>query len=174
MSFYEEALDSTPHGRVFICTNEPRDPFIAYLARKYDAVIRPGAFQGGKLGASYLTEAIDNLVFLKKFRKLVVSNSSFAWWAAFLSDATEIVYPRPSTGMWAPNDPVSKNIDLEVDEARYRYIACAPYQPEFASERLRIAVREAEARLRTILRALASPLRPARPRIAPQYRFEEE
>jgi len=86
---------------------------------------------------TYLSGALDNLVFIKKFKKIIVSNSSFAWWAAFLSHADEIIYPRPANGMWSLNDSVSKNIDLEVDEERYKYLSCEKYKSEFVSEIIR-------------------------------------
>lgn len=124
ISYYETALASTNHERVFVCTNDPGDPFITHFKKKYGAVVRaPGA--------------IDNLVFIKKFRKIVISNSTFLWWAAFLSNAQEIVFPRPSNGFWSSSDPTSKNISLEVYESRYRYLDCQKYRSEFPGEVLR-------------------------------------
>lgn len=174
LSFYERALDSTSFSNVYICTNEPDDRFVTYLAKKYRAVIRPGGFQGGKLGSSYLADAIDNLIFLKKFKKLIISNSSFAWWAAFLSEAQEIYYPRPSTGMWAPVASVSKNLDLEVDEERYRYIECEPYRSQFLSEIVRVQIDRTGKNIRSAANRVLGPLRPARQQKTPVYRFEEE
>lgn len=153
LSYYANALASIQYERVHICTNEPTDPFIQYLRKKYDAVIRPGSFQRGRILPDYLSGALDNLVFIKKFKKIVISNSSFAWWAAFLSDADEIIYPRPSNGMWSPTDSVSKNIDLEVDEERYHYLDCERYRSEFWSELVRNrydeAVSGAKSQLKT-------------------------
>lgn len=137
LSYYENALASMQYNRVFICTNEPHDPFIQHLQRKYRAVVRAGSFQGGRILPSYWSGALDNLTFIRKFNKIVISNSSFAWWAAFLSDAQEIVFPRPAAGMWSRTDPVSADISLEVNEKRYTYLECEPYRSEFLRERLR-------------------------------------
>jgi hypothetical protein len=123
ISYYEEALSLLSYDRVFICTNEPNDPFIRYFQKKYAAIIRP---PGG----------LDNLIFIKKFNKIIISNSTFLWWAAYLSEAKEIIFPRPANGFWSVHDPISKNIQLEVNEARYRYLECEKYKSEFISERL--------------------------------------
>ena len=123
ISYYENALSLIQYNRVFICTNEPDDPFIKFFQKKYAAIIRsPGA--------------LDNLAFIKKFNKIIISNSTFLWWAAYLSNAKEIIFPRPVNGFWSLHDPISKNIELEVNEVRYRYIACEKYKSEFMSEKL--------------------------------------
>ena len=176
LSYYETAIASLEHDRVHICTNEPDDPFIRYFVKKYGAVVRPGSFQGGRILPGYLAGALDNLVFIQKFRKIVISNSSFAWWAAFLSDAEEIVYPRPANGMWSPNDPVSKNIDLEVDEERYKYLTCDAYRSQFLGEILRNSYDGALARTKSGLKALFPFLRRSKkmPVGEARYRFQED
>lgn len=119
-SYYNAALESMGFEKVYICTNEPNDPFVRYYVKKYGAVVRaPGA--------------LDNMMFLKKFNKMIISNSTFLWWAAFLSDAEEIVFPRPSNGFWS-NDPISKNISLELKDPRFRYLACEKYRSEYPLE----------------------------------------
>ena len=141
ISYYEAALASVDHDRVFICTNEPDDSFVRHFRKKYGAVVRaPGA--------------LDNLAFIKKFNKMIISNSTFLWWAAFLSDAREIVFPRPANGFWSASDPSSRNISLEIPEDRYRYLECERYRSEFLSERVRVRseefLRAVKARVRRV------------------------
>ena len=123
ISYYEDALSSIQYNRVFICTNEPDDPFIKFFQKKYAAIVRPPG-------------ALDNFVFIKKFNKIIISNSTFLWWAAYLSDAKEIISPRPANGFWSLHDPISKNIELEVHEVRYKYLECEKYKSVFLSEKL--------------------------------------
>jgi len=40
ISYYEAALAAVDHDRVFICTNEPDDPFVCHFKKKYGAVVR--------------------------------------------------------------------------------------------------------------------------------------
>lgn len=123
MSYYEESLSLLDFKRVFICTNDPLDPFVQHFQKKYNAIIRPPG-------------AIDNLLFVKQFSKIVISNSTFLWWGAFLSDATDIIFPRPANGYWSHNDILSKNISLEVSEARYSYLECQEYRSDFVGEKI--------------------------------------
>lgn len=174
LSYYEGALASTFYEDVHICTNEPDDPFVKYFVRKYGAKVRPGGFRGGKITDSYFEEALDNFCFIKKFNKIIISNSSFAWWASYLSNAEEIFFPRPATGMWAPNDPISRNMALEVNEPRYRYLPCEAYKSEFFVEKLGVcldgAKRFAKPKIKRIVPFIGKTAKPAQGR----YRFEED
>jgi hypothetical protein len=136
LTYYDDAMSSLEYDRVFVCTNEPDDPFVKHFCRKYAAVLRGGSFQGGKRRLGHLSGALDNLVFIEKFSKIVMSNSSFPWWAAFLSDAAEVIGPRPAAGLWSADDPISRDISLEVNEPRYRFIDCEIYKSVFLGERI--------------------------------------
>jgi hypothetical protein len=138
LSYYETALENIKYKNLFICTDSPDDPFVRYITRKYKGVVRsPGA--------------LDNLAFIQKFKKIIISNSTFLWWAAFLSEADEIIFPRPANGFWSNVDSLSKNISLEVDNPRYRYMQCELYKSEFPSEIFRNLIENTRSAIRPLL-----------------------
>jgi len=65
----------------------------------------------------------DHLVdfeFLRQAKRMILAPSTFAWWAAWLSEAEEITMARPSEGYGSRSHGVA---NLEVsDEPRYRYV----------------------------------------------------
>jgi len=50
---------------------------------------------------------------MASFNKIIISYSTYAWWAAYLSDATEI---------YAPYSKVGNTHYGKVNESRYTYI----------------------------------------------------
>ncbi len=121
-SFYEEALSMTPHERVFICTDDTSDPFLKRF-KKYNAVV-------------CRTNPLSNLKLTMAARKIVISQSTFCWWAAFLSQAKEIYFPRPLEGFWSASEQ-KDFIDLRVvDEDRYIYVKCREKHRALLSERI--------------------------------------
>jgi hypothetical protein len=104
-SFYARAIESASWGRVVVCTDAPDDPFIAQFKR-YHAVVRRDA-------------PLDDFARLRAASAIVLSRSTFSWWAAFLSDAREIYFPIAPSTIWSGERP---DIDLRVPEDRYRYL----------------------------------------------------
>jgi hypothetical protein len=113
-SFYEKALESTSYNKLYMCS-EPETINSKYIKQfdKYDPIILNG-------------DTLSDFRSLKSFKKIIISQSTFSWWAAFLSDATEIFFPLPNEGEsrlvneWSDARP---DIDLVVsDESRYKYI----------------------------------------------------
>jgi hypothetical protein len=71
--------------------------------------------------------AAEHFAWIQQFRRIVLSNSSFAWWAAFLSDAEEIYGPKTLDGSGYAFGGFG-DVDLEIQEARYKAIGCKPEQ----------------------------------------------
>jgi hypothetical protein len=120
-SYYKEALSRLRYRKIFVCTDSVNDPFISLFKLKYNAVVRP-------------TNTLDTFKLISLFSKIIISNSTFYWWAAFLSNAKEIYSPLPLRGYWSRETP---EIDLKIgDEDRYIYMKCKDIYKENLAEKL--------------------------------------
>jgi hypothetical protein len=113
LSFYTQLLDKLDFRKLYICGFGLDDEARRLFAR-YDPVYVHG-------------EPVDDFLFMKGFNRMILSNSGFAWWAAFLSRAEEIHAPVLATNT-QKFDPKAELADLCVDdEARYHYVRDVPY-----------------------------------------------
>lgn len=115
MRFYVEALTDMAPARVYVCGLGIDDAVRAALA---------------PFAPVYLDlPALATLKVIMNARRIVLANSTFSWWGAWLSQADEIVYPRVARNFWGAD---RADVALEVPEARYRYIddvAITNWQP---------------------------------------------
>ena len=106
LSYYETVLSSLPElGQVYVCGTSIDDNVKARLA-KYHPIY-------------YEASPLEHFCFIMRFNRIVLSNSTFAWWAAYLSDAELIFAPQSASGYsFTGHD----EIDLHMREDRYREI----------------------------------------------------
>jgi hypothetical protein len=135
-----------PGGALWIVTDDRRDPFLRRFAR-----FKPRFFAGS---------AVEQMLFMTRAPRLVMSASTFCWWPAFLGDMDKIVCPLPSFGIWSR--AAEPEVDL-IDAQRFVCLPCAePDRPtgvETAYQTMRLF------RRRNIIRAnhwlgLALPVPP--------------
>ena len=83
IDYYHKVLDSISFDRLYLCS-EPETIGSKYIRQfdKYDPIILHG-------------DVLQDFRAIKSFNKIVMSQSTFAWWAAFLSNASEIFVPVP-------------------------------------------------------------------------------
>jgi len=118
-SYYQEAIETVlpEGGEVSIVTDDRRDPFFRKFARW-----KPSFFSG---------TAPEQLLFMAKARRLVMSQSTFSWWPTFLGDVQQVICPIPGFGNWFPTseDLVLKDTNL-IERDRFICIHCPdPYRP---------------------------------------------
>jgi len=113
LSFYSNLLQRLEFGRLFVCGCG-----ISEEVREALAPFSPIYVQG--------TPA-DDFRFMLGFNRIIQSNSGFAWWAGFLSTASEIYCPVMGQNARTEH-PKTTMSDLRVDdEDRYHYVEDVPY-----------------------------------------------
>ena len=136
--FFRRLIDAAGCKQVFIVTDEPADPFFRRF-KKYDPVV-------------FHKSPLEDFSMLISFKKMVISQSTFSWWAAFLSEAEEVIMPHSENSLWSGNHKylnVDMRINLTVsDESRFKLIPVGetyhPNLPEliFNSRHYRARLRE--------------------------------
>jgi hypothetical protein len=79
-SFYDAILRSQRWGRVTVVTEDRSDPMVQKLAASFDAEVRSGS-------------AFEDFNRLRSSANLILSVSSYAWLAGWLSSATRLFFP---------------------------------------------------------------------------------
>ena len=95
-------------GRVYVC-GTCIDGNVRAALEQYNPIFYDGT-------------PLEHFSFIRRFNRIILSNSTFAWWAAYLSDATEIFAPRISLdGVYSFSG--CGDIDLTMRESRYHEYA---------------------------------------------------
>ena len=99
-------LSNIDYDRIILCTDTFDDEYFDFLKPLNKEVIF----------ARF--SPIEQFSIIKNSKKIILSPSTFSWWAAFLSDADEIYYP-----LYSDLKPTENAQNWIVDdEARYKYI----------------------------------------------------
>lgn len=94
--FYCRIIDSQPHESLIIVTDSPYSNFLDYFEQYTPRIIS--------------SDEMSDFRWLTNASKLVLSQSTFGWWAAILSEA-EVWMPVTEDSVWSPH---SEHIDLRV------------------------------------------------------------
>jgi hypothetical protein len=81
---YVDILRRKSFGELYIVTDRPKSSAEERYLRKFDE-FNPTVVSNSP---------IDDFEFLRRFRRIILSNSTFSWWAAYLGAAEEIVLPE--------------------------------------------------------------------------------
>lgn len=117
-SYYATAIDhALPRGgSLGIVTDDADDPFFRRFRRWNPALVS--------------ASPLRDLALMLRAPRLVLSQSTFSWWAAFLGVATEIVAPDPSFGIWRPHSGEDSANLIERDR-----FTCLPCREEYVPSR---------------------------------------
>lgn len=104
--YFDIILKNTKWNRLFLTSDNLNHPIISQFA-KYNPILYRAP------------DPFNNFHFMFKFNKIAISQSTYSWWAAYLSNANEVYYPLPIKGPWTH----LWNLDLRVDDdPRYIYV----------------------------------------------------
>lgn len=112
VSYYRNIIDRISWNRMTVVTSHVEDPIVGRLSELYDCDVRSGS-------------VIDDFRFLASAKRLVMSASTFAWWAAWLSDAREVHFPLAE--MWRPSDSNARAFWVDDED---RYVLHQPVLPK--------------------------------------------
>jgi hypothetical protein len=107
--FYKTAIEMARPKRIFICSDSTNHPFLEQF-NEYAPVI-------------LTRDTIFDLNIARLFKKIVLSCSTFSWWAALLSEAAEIYFPLAEEGHWSHRSmqPPRCQQDLRINDQRFIY-----------------------------------------------------
>jgi len=105
---YVELLKQIPHKRCILVSDEPDEPFLAPV-RHFPTVVT-------KIG-----KQMEDFAMIKHAKRVIISQSTFAWWASFLGDAETIWAPVTTDGriLWK-SCPAVQDVDLVPLNGTYR------------------------------------------------------
>ena len=104
-NYFHAVIAREKFSRLYIVTDEPESPYLKGFERYAPTMVT---------GSS-----IESLRFIRCARRIVLSQSTYSWWGAFLSDAERIYYPLPRRSLWTPGRSL---VDLRVHDPRYIYV----------------------------------------------------
>ncbi len=113
-SYYEEIVSSRLWSRILVVSEDAGDPMVQKLASRFGAEVRSGS-------------PLDDFNQLRASANLVLSVSTFAWWAGWLSHAQRIYYPV--AGLFDPDRQRLRSFEWQHDfwvGDEDRYIAIRP------------------------------------------------
>jgi len=111
INYFHTILKKANHKRVFITSDDMESEMLDEFS-EYNPIFLFGP-------------PLVHYSFASLFNKMVMSQSTFCWWIAWLSEAKEIYLPFTADGYWSEKRFTREDdsrINLVVDEDRYHYV----------------------------------------------------
>lgn len=102
-----------PGYKTYVVSDDIDDDISKQVIKKFNAIAIP-------------TDKITNFLTIQKFKRIYLSPSTYAWWAAWLSNADFICFPE--IGFWHSRFKKTHNDLFVDDESRYMRFISANYK----------------------------------------------
>jgi hypothetical protein len=113
IEYYKSILKKEKYKNAYIITDDPNNQEI-YKLIDFGCILKDNSMFGSM---AYMAD----FVFAKKAKKIIISPSTFSWWAAFLGEGI-VYFPSGLSPIWGKS-PGINNIDLRVlDDPRYKFV----------------------------------------------------
>lgn len=114
--YFSIILENTTFRKLYIITNPGsigHNNQYEYLKKfyKYDPIF-----------VRIYNYPVLSLAFGAQFNNIAISQSTYSWWMAFLSDATNIYYPIPEKGPFSLTDTNFTGVDLRIPSKDFKYV----------------------------------------------------
>lgn len=112
--YYRRAIESMDWDDLVIVTDEPLNDIVQKIRIRFGATVVSNR------------SWIDDFCFIAAHKRIAISESTFSWWAAWLSEAEHVVSPGPNLdpevfgGYW--NQNLKKRNPYVDDESRYELL----------------------------------------------------
>ena len=100
--WYKKAIEDNniKFNKLFLVTDEPQSEDAIKFKTYYNAnIVSKHTIKTDSDRAPAAAETVKDFNFIRQFDKILFSNSTFAWWAAVLSNASEVYFNNE----WQPN-----------------------------------------------------------------------
>jgi hypothetical protein len=105
MEYYIDCIKDSKKFPI-IYTDDPHSDYIKELKGKINCEVR-------------CNSEWQDFLELSSYKNILISQSSFSWWSAWLSNATKIYYPLTPKNYWRHNKDIDDANLIVTDEPRY-------------------------------------------------------
>ncbi|TXT66078.1 MAG: hypothetical protein BAJALOKI3v1_50078 [Promethearchaeota archaeon] len=102
--YYKQIIENFKGNNIYIVTEKSDDIVIKKIQDNFNCKV-------------ISRSPIEDFIFMMNASEIALSVSTLSWWAAWLSNAYKVHFPK--FGMWHPD--TGSDVDLHVDESRYVY-----------------------------------------------------
>jgi len=121
--YYKKLISDSGYKDVVIVTDNSKSDTVQKLIKEYDCTLSTEGIVD-TFSVHSDSRAIEDFKALLYSENIAISQSSFSWWAAFLGNHKNIIFPYKKGLDWWPVEPEKDDIDLyfDLDNVTCKYI----------------------------------------------------